>query len=834
MKVLKFGGSSVGSAQGLRQVRRIVAANNGQIVVVVSALGGITDRLLATAAAAAAGKPDYTDSLAEIMARHRTTIDETVASGLRGAIRRRTDELLDELANILRGVYLIRDLSPRTGDAIVSYGERLSSGIVAAVLEGSRLYDAREFIRTKTDFGKHIAEPDLTEKLIRERLADRPRVSVVPGFIASDCATGDVTNLGRGGSDYTAALIAAALNAETLEIWTDVDGFMTADPRVISDAYVIDRLSFEEAMELCNFGAKVVYPPTIFPVYHRDIPILIKNTFNPEAPGTFISRERVQGRDKAIKGISSINNTCLVTIQGLGMVGVIGVNHRIFRTLARAGISVFFVSQAASENTTSIGLRNEDADLAIAMLTRQVLLLYRQWQKGLGGVASFQELSTWLLAVVENVVGSITAEHDLATIAVVGDDMKHTPGIAGKLFGTLGRNGINVIACTQGASETNISVVVTLESLPKAINVIHDSFFLSEYQVLNIFVAGVGQVGRDLLEQIRLQRRTLMADNGLQIRVVGIANSRKRLIDAEGIALNDCLRRLEEEGTPSTPESLRDEILALNIYNSVFVDCTASAEVAALYRSLLDHNVSVVASNKIAASSDYALYRELKTVSRKRNAKFLFETNVGAGLPIINTISDLINSGDRILRIEAVVSGTLNYIFDRMSAEIPFSRAVRMAQEAGYAEPDPRVDLSGTDVIRKLVILTREAGYAVEQRDVERRTFLPESCFEGSIDEFWHRLPETDARFETRRRRLETEGKRLRFIARMEDGRTSVGLEEVDNESPFYHLSGSNNVILITTERYRKYPIQIKGYGAGAEVTAAGVFADIIRIANIR
>lgn len=486
-------------------MRRIVAANNGQIVVVVSALGGITDRLLATAAAAAAGKPDYTDSLAEIMARHRTTIDETVASGLRGAIRRRTDELLDELANILRGVYLIRDLSPRTGDAIVSYGERLSSGIVAAVLEGSRLYDAREFIRTKTDFGKHIAEPDLTEKLIRERLADRPRVSVVPGFIASDCATGDVTNLGRGGSDYTAALIAAALNAETLEIWTDVDGFMTADPRVISDAYVIDRLSFEEAMELCNFGAKVVYPPTIFPVYHRDIPILIKNTFNPEAPGTFISRERVQGRDKAIKGISSINNTCLVTIQGLGMVGVIGVNHRIFRTLARAGISVFFVSQAASENTTSIGLRNEDADLAIAMLTREF--------------APEIEIGE---------VGSITAEHDLATIAVVGDDMKHTPGIAGKLFGTLGRNGINVIACTQGASETNISVVVTLESLPKAINVIHDSFFLSEYQVLNIFVAGVGQVGRDLLEQIRLQRRTLMADNGLQIRVVGIANSRKR------------------------------------------------------------------------------------------------------------------------------------------------------------------------------------------------------------------------------------------------------------------------------------------------------------------
>lgn len=792
-------------------MRRIVAANDGELVVVVSALGGITDRLLAAAAAAAAGQSGYTDALAAIAARHRTAIDETVAPERRPSIRRRTDELLDELANILRGVYLIGDLSPRTGDAIVAYGERLSSGIVAAVLEGAALYDARAFIKTRRHFGHHIVEPEATEQAIREQLADRPRVSVVPGFIASDGTTGDATNLGRGGSDYTAALIAAALGAEALEIWTDVDGFLTADPRIIADAYVIERLSFEEAMELCNFGAKVIYPPTIFPVYHRDIPIVIKNTFNPAAPGTFISHERVQGRDKAIKGISSINDTCLVTVQGLGMVGVIGVNRRIFRTLAQAGISVFFVSQAASENTTSIGVRNEDAERAIEALAKE-----------------------FAPEIAVGEVGSITAEHDLATIAVVGDDMKHTPGIAGKLFGTLGRNGINVIACTQGASETNISVVVALESLPKAIGVIHESFFLSEYQALNVFVAGVGQVGRRLLEQIRRQRRTLMEESGLRLRVAGIADSRRRLIDPEGIGLDDCLRRLAEEGAPSTPESLRDAILACDLPNSVFVDCTASAEVAALYGSLLDRNVSVVASNKIAASSDYDLYRRLKSVARKRNVKFLFETNVGAGLPIINTISDLIHSGDRILRIEAVVSGTLNYIFDRMSAEVPFSRAVRMACEAGYAEPDPRVDLSGTDVVRKLVILAREAGYAVEQRDVERRDFLPASCFEGDLAAFWRRLPETDAAFETRRRRLEAQGRRLRYIARMEEGRTSVGLEEVDGESPFYRLAGSNNVILITTERYRNYPIQIKGYGAGAEVTAAGVFADIIRIANIR
>lgn len=811
MKVLKFGGSSVGSAQGLRQVRRIVAANNGQIVVVVSALGGITDRLLATAAAAAAGKPDYTDSLAEIVARHRTTIDETVASERRGAIRRRTDELLDELANILRGVYLIRDLSPRTGDAIVSYGERLSSGIVAAVLEGSRLYDAREFIRTKTDFGKHIAEPDLTEKLIRERLADRPRVSVVPGFIASDCASGDVTNLGRGGSDYTAALIAAALNAETLEIWTDVDGFMTADPKVINNAYVIERLSYVEAMELCNFGAKVIYPPTIFPAYHKNIPIVIKNTFNLDSPGTFISREHVKDPSRAIKGISSINDTCLITIQGLGMVGVIGVNYRIFKTLAKSGISVFFVSQAASENTTSIGVRNADAAVAVEVLSAEFA----------------QEIAM-------GEINRIKQEPNLATIAIVGENMKHTPGIAGRLFGTLGRNGINVIACAQGASETNISFVVSLESLRKSLNVIHDSFFLSDYQVLNIFIAGVGLVGSNLLEQIRLQQQTLMKNNSLQIRVVGATNSRRFVVNRDGLDLTTYKQELEHSRNESSPERFRDEILRMNIFNSVFVDCTASAEVAGIYKDLLEHNVSVVAANKIAASSSYERYAELKSIARKRGVKFLFETNVGAGLPIINTISDLINSGDRIIKIEAVVSGTLNFIFNEMSATVPMSRAIRMAQEAGYAEPDPRVDLSGTDVIRKLVILSREAGYRVEQADVKKELFIPEKYFEGSVEEFWRRIPEVDADFEQRRRRLEAAGLRWRFVACMENGRTEVSLREVDSESPFYHLAGSNNVILLTTERYKEYPMQIKGYGAGASVTAAGVFADIISIANIR
>ena len=811
MKVLKFGGTSVGSVDSILSVKKIVEAIEEPVIVVVSALGGITDKLLKTASMATNGDVAYEREFSEIVARHLDVIQGVIPDKTkRIEVQKQVMALLDELGNIYKGVYLINDLSAKTSDTIVSYGERLSSGIVAAVLEGSRLYDAREFIRTKTDFGKHIAEPDLTEKLIRERLADRPRVSVVPGFIASDCATGDVTNLGRGGSDYTAALIAAALNAETLEIWTDVDGFMTADPRVISDAYVIDRLSFEEAMELCNFGAKVVYPPTIFPVYHRDIPILIKNTFNPEAPGTFISRERVQGRDKAIKGISSINNTCLVTIQGLGMVGVIGVNHRIFRTLARAGISVFFVSQAASENTTSIGLRNEDADLAIAMLTREF--------------APEIEIGE---------VGSITAEHDLATIAVVGDDMKHTPGIAGKLFGTLGRNGINVIACTQGASETNISVVVTLESLPKAINVIHDSFFLSEYQVLNLFICGVGTVGGSLIEQIHSQRQKLMQENGLQLNVVGIADASKAIFSREGFDLGRFREELAEKGKESSLDTLRNEIIGMNIFNSVFVDCTASAGVASLYKDLLMHNVSVVAANKIAASSEYENYRELKQIARQRGVKYLFETNVGAGLPIINTINDLIHSGDKILKIEAVLSGTLNYIFNKISADIPFSRTIKMAQEERYSEPDPRIDLSGKDVIRKLVILAREAGYRIEQSDVEKNLFVPDDFFEGSLDDFWKKVPSLDAGFEARRKVLEAENKHWRFVARLENGKASVGLQEVGVNHPFYGLEGSNNIILLTTERYKEYPMMIQGYGAGAGVTAAGVFADIMSIANV-
>lgn len=584
---------------------------------------------------------------------------------------------------------------------------------------------------------------------------------------------------------------------------------MTADPKVISTAYPIKELSYVEAMELCNFGAKVVYPPTIYPVCHKNIPILIKNTFNPEAPGTIVKQD-ADHSSKPIKGISSINDTCLITMTGLGMVGVIGVNHRIFKTLAENGISVFLVSQASSENSTSIGVRNEDAELACEVLNEE-----------------------FAKEIEMGEISPMKAEGNLATVAIVGENMKHTPGIAGKLFGTLGRNGINVIACAQGASETNISFVVDGASLRKTLNVIHDSFFLSEYQVLNLFICGTGTVGSSLIEQIHGQQEKLKQERGLKLHVVGIANGHKALFTRAGIDLEHFREELDEKGSPSSPQVLRDEIVGMNIFNSVFVDCTASPDIAALYKDLLSHNVSVVAANKIAASSEYDIYAELKKIARQRGVKFLFETNVGAGLPVINTINDLINSGDKILKIEAVVSGTLNYIFNRISADMPLSATIRQAKEDGYSEPDPRVDLSGKDVIRKLVILAREAGYRLNQEDVETHLFIPNQYFEGTLDDFWKNIPKLDKEFEERRREVEREGKRWRFVASLESGHGKVVLQEVDSNHPFYNLAGTNNIILLTTERYNEYPMLIQGYGAGASVTAAGVFADIMSIANI-
>ena len=810
MKVMKFGGTSVGSVDSILKVKQIVEAAEEPVIVVVSALGGITDKLINTSQMAANGDAEYEKEYREIVNRHIEMVYTVIPAGEgRTVLLDKVNELLSELKDIFQGIYLIKDLSSKTSATIVSYGERLSSIIAATLIKGAVWYDSRNFIKTEKKHAKHILDSELTTSLVKETFDEIPQVALVPGFISTDKNSGEVTNLGRGGSDYTASIIAASLNAASLEIWTDVDGFMTADPRVISTAYTINELSYVEAMELCNFGAKVVYPPTIYPVCHKNIPILIKNTFNPEAPGTIIKQE-VDSGSKAIKGISSINDTTLITVTGLGMVGVIGVNFRIFKALAQNGISVFMVSQASSENSTSIGVRNQDAALACEVLNEE-----------------------FAKEIEMGEISPVVAEMNLATIAIVGENMKHTPGIAGKLFGTLGRNGISVIACAQGASETNISFVVEAKSLRKSLNVIHDSFFLSEYQVLNLFICGTGTVGGCLIEQIRCQQQKLMQERGLKLKVVGIADGHRALFTRAGIDLASYREEMEEKGIPSSAAVLHDEIIGMNIFNSVFVDCTASAEVASLYKEFLMHNISVVAANKIAASSDYSINSELKQIARRRGVKFLFETNVGAGLPIINTINDLINSGDKILKIEAVLSGTLNYIFNKISADVPFSQTIKMAQEERYSEPDPRIDLSGKDVIRKLVILAREAGYKLEQTDVEKHLFVPSDFFEGPLEEFWKKVPSLDADFEARRRKLESENKRWRFVAKLENGKGSVSLQEVDSKHPFYGLEGSNNIILLTTERYKEYPMMIQGYGAGASVTAAGVFADIMSIANI-
>ena len=811
MKVLKFGGTSVGSVESILSLKAIVEkeAQEQPIIVVVSALGGITDKLIATSVLAQKGDEAWKEEFQAMMERHHKMIDTIITDPRkREQLFNIVDSLFEQLRSIYFGVYLIHDLSKKTQDAIVSYGERLSSNIVATLVQGAKWYDSREFIKTMRKNHKNTLDSELTNRLVRRTFSDLQRISLVPGFISKDRDTDEITNLGRGGSDYTAAIIAAALDANILEIWTDVDGFMTADPRVIKTAYTIKELSYIEAMELCNFGAKVVYPPTIYPVCVKNIPIRVKNTFNPDSEGSII-KQKVANNDKPIKGISSINGTTLITVAGLSMVGVIGVNRRIFTALADNGISVFMVSQASSENSTSIGVRDQDAAEAVEVLNSEFA----------------KEIETGAMFPMH-------AESGLATIAVVGENMKHVPGIAGKLFGTLGRAGISMIACAQGASQTNISFVVKSEHLRKALNAIHDSFFLSEYKVLNLFVCGVGTVGGQLLEQIHDQYEELKRTKRLKLNVVGIATSKKALFNRDGIDLAN-YRQLLADAPESNDKKLRDAIIEMNCFNSVFVDCTASKDVAEIYQPLLEHNISVIAANKIAASSSYEKYALLKETALARGVFFRYETNVGAGLPIIGTINDLRNSGDVILKIEAVLSGTLNFIFNELSADVTMSEAVRRAKEQGYSEPDPRIDLSGKDVIRKLVILAREAGYKVEKTDVEKHLFIPDEFFEGSIEEFWKNLPKLDADFEARRKQLDAEGKRWRFVATFDHGKLSVALKEVDSTHPFYNLQGSNNIVALTTERYREYPMLIQGYGAGASVTAAGVFANIMSIANI-
>ena len=798
----------MGTPESIKAVKSIVSTQERPCIVVVSALGGITDQLIRTASLAAAGDVSFREILTQIRNRHYDVIDNVgVTEQVAEALKEEISVILDRLESICEGVFLLKVLPSRIQDEIVSFGERMSSRIVSAAIPGSKVCDSLEFIKTKVHEGRVVADKPKTFELIRKALDSNnlgEAIAIVPGFISTDSRSGDISNLGRGGSDYTASLIAAALDAEMLEIWTDVDGFMTADPRIIKTSCLIDQMSYQEAMELCTFGAKVVYSPTLYPVCQKGIPILIKNTFNPSAPGTLIC-EKAQEGPQLIKGISSIDDISLITLSGTSMVGVVGVDGRIFSRLAKENISAFLVTQSASETSITIGVSRRDAELAAEALNDE-----------------FQH------EIASGINFPIFVKSNLAAITVVGENMKGHEGVAGKLFSLLGRNGISVVSLAQGAFESNISFVVDRAHLRKALTIIHDGFFLSEHREINLVVCGVGTVGSKLMEQIAAQREYLLKSKNLKLNVVGIARSTRALFNPSGID-SDNYREQLDGAAPTSLESLKEQILNMNLFNTVFVDCTASEDVAAIYGELFKKGISVVAANKVAASSEYGNYNHLKAIAQKHGVSFRYETNVGAALPLIGTINDMRDSGDRILKIEAVLSGSINFILNTMSAQIPFSKAVRMAQEQGYTEPDPRIDLSGKDVMRKIVILSREAGYTSSMNDVRTQLFLPENFFTCSIEEFWALLPSLDEQFERQRQALEKENKRWRFIATMDEGRLDLSLQSISPDHPFHSLEGSNNIAMITSARYSPYPLIIRGYGAGADVTASGIFSDILK-----
>ncbi|KPK83284.1 MAG: aspartate kinase [Bacteroides sp. SM23_62_1] len=808
MKVLKFGGSSVGTPERIMVVKEIIESQKDPCVIVVSAFQGVTDQLIRVSNQAALRDDSYKQLLDDIEQRHYDAVKKLFRINQQSNILAAIKILINEMEETLNGVYLLKELTPKTLDFIQGFGERLSAFIISLIVENAYLADSRDFIRTDSNFGKAAVDFRMTNELINKHFESLKKRAIVPGFIASN-PNGDITTLGRGGSDYTAAIIAAALDASVLEIWSDVDGFMTADPRKVERAYAIDYLTYAEAMELSHFGAKVIYTPTIQPVLNKKIRIHLRNSFNLKHKGTIIGTQRVIRSQTLIKGISSIDDIDLITIQGSGLVGVTGISMRLFTALARQGINIILNTQASSEYSISFAIVPPDTEKAVTAIKNE-----------------FTHEIEHLKSIRINI------EKELSIIAIVGERMRRTPGISAKLFRSLGRNGINVIAIAQGSSELNISVVITRQSLRKALNVIHEEFFLSHYKELHLFLVGVGNVGSKLLIQINNHKEKLLINHRLKINLIGLANSRKMVIQPDGIPI-DHYRHLLDEGLKTDLEEYTRQMSLLNLRNTVFIDCTASSEVAGLYKKMFNSYASVVTANKIACSSDFNLYRDLKSTAQSRGVRFIFETNVGAGLPVINTINDLMNSGDKILELQAVLSGTLNFIFNTISDKVPLSKAIALAMEKGYAEPDPRIDLGGMDVARKLLILSRESGYKLEEKDVQITPILPDHCFKGSLQDFWKSVKKLDTEFENKRKQLEKEGKKWRYVARLKKGNAFIDLTAVSSNHPLYPVEGSNNIIMITTERYKELPMIIKGYGAGAEVTAAGMFADIIRIANI-
>lgn len=797
----------MGTAKSMLEVKRIILSHPAPTIAVVSAVSGVTDMLLAAAHKAASGE-DFTSNLSAIVDKHRAIITELFDDPQK--VESMLMPIFADLGSLLKGVSLLKELSNRSLETISGFGERCSSLILSQLMPGSRLLDSRPLIKTYQAGQRNLVIEDLTAKNIAEAFEQMSDYTIMPGFISTN-EKGEPTTLGRGGSDYTAALVAAAINAEVLEIWTDVDGFMSADPRIISRAYVLDHLTYEEAMELSHFGAKVIYPPTILPVLKKKIPIYIKNTFNSDFIGTRIDDVESTDKSNKIRGISSIKNVSLLTFQMVGMVGISGVSSRIFKALANAFVNVILISQASSELTVSFVVETKDAERAAEVIDAEF------GNEILNGHAQPTHV-----------------KNQMAVVAVVGDRMKHNTGVSGRLFEAVGKSGINIYAIAQGASEVNISFVIKEDDLRKALNTVHDAFFLSRCQVLQIFQTGLGTVGGKLLEKLAAQADKLRDEYKLIVRIVGVANSRLSLIDVQGIDPLKAKERLEKEGKPLANADFAEAIKKLNLAGCVFVDCTASADVAALYDFMLANNVNVVTANKIASSSAYEHYLSLKTTAREKGVKFHYETNVGAALPIISPINDLIRSGDRIVKMQAVLSGTLNFISNALSHGRKLSDVVAEAKAKGYSEPDPRIDLSGIDVARKILILAREAGYGLEMSDINRTPFVPQEILDTpNVETFMEKLKTLDDEYAQTSAELNKKGLIRRYVATFENGKVSVGFKDVAENDPLFFLDDTNNIVLINSDNYKDHPLEIKGYGAGADVTAAGVFADIIRVANL-
>ena len=812
MKVLKFGGSSVATPARIKEVIAIVEPYlKGDVAVVFSAFGGVTDTLIQISKLALEGNLDYKKKLAELETRHLDAVSELIKIQRQSGILAQVKFMVNELEDLLHGIYLVKERTPRTLDFIMSFGERLSAYIIAEAFKDAghdvAFLDARKVIRTDNHFGYAKVDFGKTNKLIQDHFKHHDEVQIITGFVATS-ESGETTTLGRSGSDYTAAIFAGALHASDLEIWTDVDGMMTADPRKVRKAFTVPEMSYEEAMELSHFGAKVIFPATMQPAMVNRIPIWIKNTFNPAFKGTVIHAKSANG--KMIKGISTMSDVSLLSLQGSGLLGVVGASARLFATLAREQVNVILISQASSEHSICFAVENLHASRAKAAIEKE----FQYEIKG-------------------EEIDKVQVESDLSIVAVVGDGMKHSPGTSGRMFSALGKNGVNVMAIAQGSSERNISAVIPAHDVAKALNALHEAFFLSDRKVLNVFLVGTGLIGKALLTMVKDQFAKLAKENLLEVTVVAVANSRKMLFREEGLSLDNCLEQMQKDGENMSMQAFFDSMVMLNLSNSIFVDCTSSPDVTSFYESILSANISIVTPNKKANSGSMESYSRLKDVAFKRGVKFLYETNVGAGLPVINTMNDLLLSGDNVLSIEAVLSGTLNFIFSSFNEGTKFSEVVREAKAKGYTEPDPRDDLNGMDVARKILILSREAGLSMELDDIKVENLVPEPCRKDmSVEEFFNCLEKHDDEFEKLRKEAADKGEKLRYMAVLDRDKVKIGLRGVAQSHPFYSLSGSDNIILLTTARYHERPMVIRGPGAGADVTAAGVFADIIRIGH--